>query len=323
MDDAGRADAYCVVYLIGPDGAKTPSEGVTSRVCYRTTKPRYGTRGLKWRGGVPNRAVSVRLTPFSISVSQIEVLTHFHSWPGPCDGMANWFIAFLASVHRWMQTLELKLPGGKIGDRGFFVNDSAASSRVRIDVYDAQVCEHVGNFKGQRNGHICWPRDGFPSSLRVLELVERPAWPPTRNVVEFAQLWATPIRPGTDGCSVLVGGGVIGYAVGAMDGWSAHEMWRIKMFGAGLIAAVVMSFLAHRVFRIEDRPIGRVEYPLKECLDQSELLVDLALQGVRRQSSFFSRVNKDGTIAFLPEHGVRNNRGTLGILRVALRYTEI
>ena len=200
MDDAGRADAYCVVYLIGPDGAKTPSEGVTSRVCYRTTKPRYGTRGLKWRGGVPNRAVSVRLTPFSISVSQIEVLTHFHSWPGPCDGMANWFIAFLASVHRWMQTLELKLPGGKIGDRGFFVNDSAASSRVRIDVYDAQVCEHVGNFKGQRNGHICWPRDGFPSSLRVLELVERPAWPPTRNVVEFAQLWATPIRPGTDGC---------------------------------------------------------------------------------------------------------------------------
>jgi hypothetical protein len=40
---------------------------------------------------------------------------------------------------RWNQTLELRLPGGKIGERGFFVNDSASTSKLRMDVYDAQV----------------------------------------------------------------------------------------------------------------------------------------------------------------------------------------
>ena len=40
MDGVAKADAYCALFVSGPDGEPYPADGIHSRVCYRTTRPK-------------------------------------------------------------------------------------------------------------------------------------------------------------------------------------------------------------------------------------------------------------------------------------------
>jgi hypothetical protein len=119
---------------------------------------------------------------------------------------------------------------------------------------------------------------------------------------------------------------VAAYGLGATDGWTEHKVWRAKLSGLALLTVAVFSLLAHRVFRIDDRQIGRAEAELQQCLDQTEALVNFPLHLPGHSKSFVAPRGGDlapdvmdataGTV-------VRNSRGALGTIRAGLRYTEI
>ena len=193
-------------------------------------------------------------------------------------------VCYRTTAPAWRQTLELPLAGGTMR-AGFFRNEHAASLRLRVDVMDAQV------------GPMGW-------LLNVSQLA--------------AALFA---------CGLGAA-----WASGFTDTWSRERLSGLRAAAVAIGAAAAAGLLAHVRLRVDDRAIGTAECDLAPCLDQNVHEVHLPLEPLEPSASTTLQdqvqpaqaASLSGRLASGASKapGVRNAHGQLGVLRIAVHYSE-
>jgi len=87
-----------------------------------------------------------------------------------------------------------------------------------------------------------------------------------------------------------------------------------------LASTTALALIAHKVLRVDDIAIGRVECPLNFCLDKQMRVLELSLQPVTRSSLFtHSGAHLHEAVEV---HTARNAYGGLGAIKLALAYAN-